>query len=853
MLGAGFVGRAAHVDPQRGAPWLFGALVSAGVLVVALGTASFNDRVDPSRRYAQLAAGLRGLLPLSAIALSPLLLLVAQQPGTAMWMVLTLDAAVGVMVITAVVRQTVLLGDRNVALRRHRDALAEAEKRTQQIEGVEAVGRILASTGPTQAALDSVVTLLFERFGYEFVALYLWDGSVLRHGATRGYDDPFPSFDGTTGIVGRVMRTRRAEFVPDVRLDPDYLEGAPGVRSEICAPLIAEGEFLGTLDVGSTALDPLDVTDLVAVVTVADQLAGAIALGSERQRLVQEKDFIAAVIDTVGVVVIVCDGEGRVVRFNEACAEVSGYTTAELRTHRTFDFLVAPGELEGVHAKLAALRRDQPAVSHENDWVRKDGSHRRLSWSNTAVIDDRGVPRYTIATGVDITARKRLEEQLAHRALHDPLTGLPNRTLLMDRIEQALAPGRVRNLVGLLFLDVDDFKGINDTLGHATGDRVLNEVGARLRASLRPQDTAARVGGDEFAVLLGDLADPREAMVVADRIAAALTVPIAIESGDLHVTASIGVATSAGEVDGAETLLRSADLAMYWVKSHGPGGSTVFEPKMYNAAVERRELESGLRAALDQDQLVVHYQPVIDLRTGARVGAEALLRWRHPERGLLSPNEFLLLAEETGHIIPMGRYVLQEACREARRWQLPGGAQGWVGVNLSARQFQHQGVVEDVEQALRGADLAPDRLVLELTESLLMRDTPDTVARLRRLKQLGVRVAVDDFGTGYSSLSYLRRFPVDILKIDRSFIGGIADDPKQSAFVRAIIALGQSLNLRMVAEGVETAAQRDELREIGCEEGQGDFFAATMAADDPELLAAQPDLERHRHQPAPVA
>ncbi|MBA2253532.1 MAG: EAL domain-containing protein [Chloroflexi bacterium] len=852
LIGAGFVGRAS-VEAQGSAPWIYGALVSAGVLVVAFGTATFTDRVDPGRRYAQLAAGLRGLLPLSAIALSPFLLLVAQQPGTPLWIVLTLDGAVGVMVVTAVVRQTVLLGERNVALRRHRDALAEAERRSKQIEGVEAVGQLLASTGPTQAALDRVVTLLSERFGHESVAIYLWDGSILRHGATRGYPDPLATFDGSQGIIGRVMRTRRAELVPDVRLDPDYLEGKPGVRSEICVPLSADGEFLGTLDVESTGADPLDETDLAAIVAVADQLAGAIALGTERQRVVQEKDFIAAVLDTVGAVVIVCDENGRVVRFNEACAEVSGYSAAELRGLTSFDFLVPPEDLDGVRAKLAALSGEQAALAHENDWIRKDGTRRRLSWTNTAVLDARGTARYTIATGVDITERKRLEEQLAHRALHDPLTGLPNRTLLMDRVGQALTRGRSSNLVGLLFLDVDDFKSINDTLGHATGDRVLREVAARLKTCIRPQDTAARIGGDEFAVLLATLDGEGDAMVVADRIAASLAIPIEVESGDLHVTASIGVATSADEVDGAEMLLRSADLAMYWVKSHGPGRSTVFQPTMFKAAVERRAMESGLRAALDQDEFVVHYQPVVDLTTTARVGAEALLRWRHPERGLLLPGDFLVLAEETGHIIPAGRYVLETACRQARRWQRPGSSLGWVSVNLSARQFQHHGLVEDVERALHDADLAPDRLILEVTESLLMHDTPDTLDKLRGLKDLGVQIAVDDFGTGYSSLSYLRQFPVDILKIDRSFVAGVATDPKQSAFVRAIVALGQSLDLRMVAEGVETARQRDELRRIGCEEAQGYFFAEPMDADALESLESHSNVTRRRPYRSQVA
>ena len=833
LVGGGFVGSSviAAGTSIAGGTWMFGALISAGVLVVAAGTATWTDREDDRSGYMQVGQGVRGLLPLTTVALSPLLLFEAQDDVGHTLVRLALNLVVGAMMVTAIARQTVLLSERGMVVRSLRNALAYAERRTQQIAGVGRAGRILARAGPTDRALKAIVDLLHERFGYEHVAVYTSDGVDLRRGASRGFADPDGAFDGAGGIVGRVVRTRRPELVPDVRSDPDYRLGAPGVRSEICVPLIADGEFLGILDVESTADIPLDDTDLAAVVAVADQLAGAIALGTERLRLVQEKDFTSAVLDTVGALVIVCDPDDRIVRYNQACADTSGYTMAELATHPSFDFLVPPEAVDLVRTARQDLLHGR-STAIENDWVCRDGSRRRISWSNTAVLDEVGALRYSIASGVDITERQRLAEQLAHRALHDPLTGLANRTLLMDRVAHALMPSRKANLIALLFLDLDDFKAVNDTLGHVVGDRVLIEVGARLQAVLRARDTAARIGGDEFAVLLEDLDDVEGARIVADRIAVALTEPLRLESGDLHVTASVGIATSLDELGGAEDLLRNADLAMYWDKSHGSGHSTVFEPAMFETAVARRDLEQGLWRALELDQFVVLFQPVVDLATGQHVGAEALVRWQHPERGLLGPCEFVTLAEETGQIIQIGQFVLEESCRRAAAWRLASDAPGWVSVNLSGRQFQDERLVEAIERALRASGLPPERLVLELTESNLMHDTPQTMDQLHRINGLGVRIAIDDFGTGYSSLSYLRQFPVDILKIDGSFVETIAIDPTQTAFVSAIVALGESLDLEMIAEGIETGDQARALRGIGCKTGQGYFYARPMPVSE---------------------
>ncbi len=456
----------------------------------------------------------------------------------------------------------------------------------------------------------------------------------------------------------------------------------------------------------------------------------------------------------------------------------------------------------------------------------------------------------------------RLYDELRHQAFHDGLTGLANRTLFRDRVEHAVArrPGAASGTVAVLFLDLDDFKTINESLGHHGGDELLAAVGERIRACLRPADTAARLGGDEFAILLEDLDDETEAMNVAQRLLDSLRSPIRIGETAATIAASIGIAlTSAGGDDVGE-LLRNADFAMYQAKRGGKNRYEVFRAALREAATERARLEALLRGAEARDELRIHYQPIVDLANGAIVGVEALVRWQPAGRGLLMPVDFIGLAEDSGLIVQIGRWVLDRACRQTQAWRERYDLDGLsVSVNLSARQFQHPDLIAEVGAALAASDLEPSRLVLEITESVLMQTTAATIGKLADLRRLGVRLAIDDFGTGYSSLGYLERFPVDILKIDKTFIDGIGEPGGRPVLARAILQLGRALGLQVVAEGVERREQVVALRRLGCTRAQGHLFARPLPAEAVEPLlragrvdAVVPGWEQASAGPIPI-
>jgi diguanylate cyclase (GGDEF)-like protein len=409
----------------------------------------------------------------------------------------------------------------------------------------------------------------------------------------------------------------------------------------------------------------------------------------------------------------------------------------------------------------------------------------------------------------------------------------------MDRLSHALTRTERRGeQLAVLFLDLDRFKVVNDSLGHSVGDQLLVGVSQRLAACLRPEDTIARLGGDEFAILLEDVKDDRGPTSVADRLTAELQQPFKVEGREVIITVSIGIAMSTAKRMTPEDILRDADLAMYHAKGKGKARYEIFDKSMNAPAQERMDLELDLRNAVTRGEFTLHYQPVVDLPTGRITEVEALVRWKHPQRGLLFPADFVGLSEETGLIVPLGRWVLHEACRQTRQWQLASsGTPLAISVNISARQLQQPGLVEEIAAVLRDTRLDPSTLRLEITETVVMHDAPTTLAKLEALKALGVQLAIDDFGTGYSSLGYLKRFPVDTLKIDRSFVKGIGGNVEDSAIVRAVITVAKSLNLSVTAEGIETAEQLEHLRTLGCDHGQGYFFAKPLTSDRvPALL-----------------
>jgi diguanylate cyclase (GGDEF)-like protein/PAS domain S-box-containing protein len=507
-----------------------------------------------------------------------------------------------------------------------------------------------------------------------------------------------------------------------------------------------------------------------------------------------------------------------------------GYSPEEWRTDPLlFVRLLHPDDSEQVLAAHAHTHSTREPLCLEYRLIARDG---RVVWiHDEARIIDAGGTSVLQGYMLDVTERREAEERLRRQAFHDPLTGLANRALFADRVQHALVP-REQSVAhaGVLFLDLDDFKGVNDTLGHLAGDTLLCDVGARLRAAVAPSHTVARLGGDEFAILVEAIDEPAAAGEVAERLLAALQPPFTVSGHELFVTASIGIAIGAD----ADELVRAADVAMYRAKATGKAQYAYYVPTMDEAVLGRLQLIADLRRARVSEEFLLHYQPTVDLRTNAIVGLEALVRWRHPEHGVLLPGAFVPAAEETGLIVEIGRWVLAEACRYAAGWRrrLPEDPLK-LSVNVSARQLQHPGFVDDVRDALAGSGLPGGALTLEITESVVAEARDDTAALLVALKELGVGLALDDFGTGYSSLSLLQHLAVDTLKVDRSFMAAVEATDGRPALVRAIVELGRALGLTVVAEGIETAGQAAALRSLGCRFAQGFYFAPPLG--EPEL------------------
>jgi diguanylate cyclase (GGDEF)-like protein/PAS domain S-box-containing protein len=535
--------------------------------------------------------------------------------------------------------------------------------------------------------------------------------------------------------------------------------------------------------------------------------------------------------------------ERKLMAVNPAFCRMFGYAANELvgRTTQKYSHPDDRAVTESTYQQLASGVVQTTQL--EKRYLHRSGATIWCEVNMASVRDDDGTPLYLLAQLQDITARKHLETQLIHQALHDNLTGLPNRTLLLDRLDHANAVARRHGgMVGVLFLDLDNFKLVNDSLGHAAGDALLLRVAKRLRGCVREDDTVARFGGDEFVIVLGHIEDPGEALDVAQRITNAFDAPLRVRGRDIIMTTSIGIALSPGGTIDRIDLLRNADIAMYRAKSSGKAAFLLFDEHMHDIALQRLELEHDLRRALERDEFELHFQPIIALTGREVVGLEALVRWRHPQQGLVSPADFIPIAEETGLIVPLGQWVLREACQQAAGWQRDAQVGGLrVSVNLSARQFRDPELVEQVRHALEASGLAPHLLVLELTESNVMSNADEAVARLEDLRQIGVRIAIDDFGTGYSSLAYLHSFPVEILKIDRSFIARIGAEKDSTPIISATVSLAQALGMAIVAEGVETEAQVLSLRAFGCDHAQGYIFSPPIPAERvPHLLQQFP-------------
>jgi diguanylate cyclase (GGDEF)-like protein/PAS domain S-box-containing protein len=537
---------------------------------------------------------------------------------------------------------------------------------------------------------------------------------------------------------------------------------------------------------------------------------------------------------------LIVETDSRVRYATPALGRVFGHAALDV-LHTPLSDLLHPDDAARL---LAACERGESSKLGQHAFAYRlrhaDGAWRQVEIDLVDLRSDTAI-NGLLLTVRDVSNRRLADEALVHRALHDPLTGLPNRALLMDRLGHALARAvRQRRRVAVLFLDLDNFKVINDSLGHEAGDLLLAEVGHRLLDAVRGGDTVARFGGDEFAVLLEDVVNAEQAEASAERIAAALRTPLELFGRELTISVSIGIAVSQRTSNEPEDMLREADLAMYHAKAGGKGCYSVFQPAMQARADARLELETSLRLALRRGELRVHYQPIVTLAKGDVTGFEALVRWERPGHGLIPPAEFIPIAEETGLIVPLGQWVLDEACAQLQRWQqrAPKGKRLSVAVNMSARQLQDPRLVANVSRTLRESGVDPSCVTLEITESVLVDDAEGTADVLHQLKALGVQLAIDDFGTGYSSLSYLKRLPVDMLKIDRSFIKGLGINGQDHAIVRGILDLAGTLELTTTAEGIETDLQLSTIKGLGGQSGQGFLFARPLAADQVDDILA---------------
>lgn len=634
---------------------------------------------------------------------------------------------------------------------------------------------------------------------------------------------------------------KAAELTPDLILLDVMMPKLDGF--EVCRRLRADPSLAEVPIILVTALDDRD-SRLQGIEAGADDFASkpydraelrarvrTIMRLSRYRRLHEERAKFERLVELSPDGILLVDAHGKIQLANPAMHRMLRIENGHTLNEQSLMAYVAPDERDRRQAPFSHVIAHPAEVAHtETVFVREDGERFPVEVVAGHMVWQ-GQPTAQIIVR-DIVERKQAEEQLRVLAYHDPLTGLPNRSLFHTLLNQALAQARRAQRTGaVIFIDLDHFKNINDSLGHALGDLLLRHAAARLSGCLRESDTVARLGGDEFTVLLGEISQVADAVTVAKKILDVMAAPFDLGGQEAFVTASLGISVFPGDGDDLQTLLKNADTALYRAKEQGRSGYAFYTADMNAEALRRLKLENSLRRALERQEFMVYYQPRIALDTGRVIGVEALLRWQHPEMGLVPPAQFISLAEETGLIVPIGEWVLRAACAQAKAWQAAGFPSLRLSVNLSGRQLRQPDVVAMVAGALKDTGLDPGRLELELTESILMQDAADTIAKLQGLKGLGVQLAIDDFGTGYSSLEYLSRFPIDHLKIDRSFVRDISSIADDGTIVRAIIAMAHSLKLKVTAEGVETAEQLGFLRTYRCDETQGYYFGAPAPPD----------------------
>jgi diguanylate cyclase (GGDEF)-like protein/PAS domain S-box-containing protein len=610
-----------------------------------------------------------------------------------------------------------------------------------------------------------------------------------------------------------------------------------GLKSGFAIPILVNGKVLAVVEFFLAESQQED-KDLVAFVAgFATQLGLLLQRNQAEAALRRQEKEYRILFENNPTPMLICEEvTQKILTANEAAITHFGYSLEEFQEMNFRDFVVESGNSNfSFDAHSAELVR-----------VRKKNNTERLVEITGKEINFQAKKAKVFLLS-DVTERYKAEEMIRHQAYHDALTGLPNRLLFQDRLEISLARcHRHQHMLALLFLDLDRFKNINDTLGHAVGDRLLQHVAAKLKKSLREEDTVARFGGDEFMILLPKIKNAREAVRVAQKILKLFQDPWPIDENELYITASIGIALYPVDGENAQTLIRNADTAMYRAKGAGRNTYQLYTSTMNVKAFEHLMLENRLRYALEHEEFVVYYQPQIDLKTGKVIGMEALVRWQHPGLGLLSPKRFIFLAEETGLVAPLGEWVLKTACWQNKEWQKAGLPKLTVSVNLAPRQFQQKNLVKIMKRILNETKLDPTDLGVEVTESIAMENVDFTIEILREFRKMGIEISIDDFGTGYSSLSYLKKFPIQRLKIDKTFIQDICENPNDAAIAASVIILARNLKIKAMAEGVETQEQLDFLKEKDCDEVQGYFFSKPLPPN--EFVKFVQNLNGNHHE-----
>jgi diguanylate cyclase (GGDEF)-like protein/PAS domain S-box-containing protein len=663
------------------------------------------------------------------------------------------------------------------------------------------------------------------------------DRSGTAENVARGISDA-PAYESVSDdpLVGAASRTSEPLWIPDLDVDP-HTAGQQtarliGWRSALLVPVVCRARLSGILELVGPERSAPDEPLLRSLRALGLQIETFCRHAAELGRLRDSEARHASTFELAAIGISHVAANGRFIHVNRQLCEMLGYSRDELLC-LTVKEISHPEDVDVTDANATALRAGRIAsFTVEKRYLRKDGVPIWVRITVAEKRDERGHAEYDISIVEDISEKKRAEERVRYLASHDEMTDLPNRAMFTQLLERAISAAR-RNgrRFAVLFIDLDRFKIVNDSLGHAAGDQLLQSMSTQIRQCLRAADVVARLGGDEFVVLAEDLTDPAQAAVIARSILSATLKPIVIMGQECRVTASIGIATYPADAEDARTLMKNADMAMYLAKERGKNNFQFYSKENVALSVERLALESNLRRALERNELSVHYQAKVDNKTGEIRGAEALLRWWNPDLGVISPAQFIPVAEDTGLIVPIGRWVLRRACEQNMEWQQRGLLPISMAVNLSPRQFKDPNLLDDIVDVLEQTSMPPELLELEITESMIMSNVDQAVERLTAIKSLGVRLAIDDFGTGYSSLSQLKRFPIDTLKVDRSFIRDIPANAEDRAITEAIIAMGKTLGVTIVAEGVETIEQRAFLGTRDCDEMQGYYFSKPTHPD----------------------